>query len=1048
MIWDENRKKAYRVSLSHFIKSLYHNTLMEDGFLLTYTKKKEASGNSLDDVYENPQNFLTGDSSDGCKSLYIPSELKDLMLVCFGKPIDEDILIDIDRVQKGWKNWLGIGLHKNIIQTPGRPVCLFPDGTYKSDIKLLPYLSQKSLFGLNTILPLEYIPDEELSFFSESNVLDETELIQRFEQQLSVFQQEKIYVHTDKPYYVSGERIWFRAYLTDAVSHVPVAASRYIYVELINPLDSIVARVKIREVDLAYHGYLLIPEEIPEGDYTMRAYTTFMRSQDENYFFTKPVRIVDPQARMIHTETDFNFPSDGKVNVTFQFSDVASSAPIVPVSVNAIVNEGTPVNVTMNEDGVAGIRFDLPATTNKRTLLLETKAAGNPYRQFIRIPTPDDDFDVSFYPEGGHLMQGTVCNITFKAMKSNGQACSLSGTIYNQSDSVVGRFKTDYLGMGNFTLLAEKGNVYYAICENDKGQTKRFDLPVAVERGYALSVSLTKNLIGVTVLQPAETVQKETLYLLAHTRGEVHFAGLWDQNSASTVFPMEQLSLNGENLVVIPMEQLSMDGENMAIFPIEQFPSGVLHFILFDAGLNPVSERLVFVNNPDQAEVTYQSEKDNYDRRSLVNNQVTVTDSDGEPLAGNFSVSVTADREVIPDSTSNILTQLLLTSELRGHIENPAYYFQPGNIQASWALDLLMRTQGWRRYNIGALAQGRFARPAWRIEEGTEISGTVKRVLRGKPVTGVEVTVRSLHGDYFDVAKTDKEGRFFLHGGEFPDSSLFIVSSDSKKGRTRLDVLVDEESFPETTLSAAPPSAVDKSQFALYADKAEQIYTYEHGMRIINLEEVTVTAQRKPLRQSIYYDRLEVSSLTEDQLEKIHASDIIQLFTRLAGVSIGPNGIFISGAQGQPMLLIDDLVTDFEGLSQQSIKVNDIVQIDVIKGANMFGARGANGVIAIFTKNGDSRYREIPPFHIKTLSPLGIQQPVEFYAPKYDTPASKASPNPDLRTTIHWQPVVQTNDEGIATFEFYTADEPASYTVIIEGMTNDGKIITRIGKIN
>ena len=129
-----------------------------------------------------------------------------------------------------------------------------------------------------------------------------------------------------------------------------------------------------------------------------------------------------------------------------------------------------------------------------------------------------------------------------------------------------------------------------------------------------------------------------------------------------------------------------------------------------------------------------------------------------------------------------------------------------------------------------------------------------------------------------------------------------------------------------------------------------------------------------------------------------------------------------------------------------SIMVNDIAEIDIIKGANSFGAAGVNGVIVIYTKTGDSNYKKTPSFHIQSISPLGYQQPIEFYAPKYDTPSRKAASKPDLHTTIHWQPVVQTDDKGNATFQFYTADEPASYTVIIEGLTNEGRIIRKIGK--
>ena len=168
------------------------------------------------------------------------------------------------------------------------------------------------------------------SLFHGQNCIPDS-LASLFLNQLLAFPQEKIYLHTDKPYYISGERIWIRAHLADAATHYPVLYSRYVYVELINPLDTIVTCVKIREEEGAYYGYLLIPVEAPEGDYTIRAYTTFMRSQDEYYFCTKSVRIGDPQSRAVHTDTQFFFESGrrGRIHATFRFSHAESDAPLV-----------------------------------------------------------------------------------------------------------------------------------------------------------------------------------------------------------------------------------------------------------------------------------------------------------------------------------------------------------------------------------------------------------------------------------------------------------------------------------------------------------------------------------------------------------------------------------------------------------------------------------------------------------------------------------------------------------------------------------------------
>ena len=863
------------------------------------------------------------------------------------------------------------------------------------------------------------------TLYSQSAIPDS--LASLFYHQLIAFPQEKIYLHTDKPYYLSGEKIWFRAYLTDAVTHVPVLASRYVYIELINPVDSVVTRVKIGKNEEAYYGHLVIPDDAPQGDYSLRAYTMFMRSQDEHFFFTKSIHIGDPQARAIDIDTDFFFETDRRVHATFRFANVQTNAPILPESAKVSVNEGRPMNLYVDADGTATVNFNLPASSRQRVMLLETVVNNISYRRFITIPTPDHDFDLSFYPEGGSLMLGTISKVAFKAIKSNGQPTDITGMVYEKSGVEIGEIRSDYLGMGSFTLLPQKGKSYYVICQNEKGASKRFEIPAAVGDGYALSVSQARGNVYVSVLKPAENAQNKELYLLVHTRGLVQFMDSWDYE------------------------------RGMVVLPKEIFPSGVSHFVLFDANLIPVSERLVFVHNEDQAQVVYEPDKKDYAKRILVKNSVTVTNSYGEPLEGNFSVSVTSDREVTQDSTANILTQLLLTSDLRGHIQNPAYYFQNTPKSAS-ALDLLMRTQGWRRYNITEVAQGRFTQPTSPLETGTEISGTVKGVLTGRPMENVDVTVvsTSLTRHYFNSTQTDRDGRFHLPIGELPDSTSFMVSVDPQKGLTRLELVLEMETFPQQTLSITPPTLPDKGQFAQYADKAEQQYIYEGGIRVTQLEAAVVTAQRQPPKKSVYYLEPD-NSLTFEQIEKNIALNVFELLRRIPGVRVilidGKYRPHIAGAMSLsgpvlPLLLVDDIVTELSYLDE--INVFHIAQIDKLTPAmsSIFGARSSGGVIVIHTKDG-SEIDKTPTrsFHIKMIMPLGCQQPAEFYAPKYETEAQRNNGKPDLRTTIHWQPVVETDSFGRALFEFYTADEATSYTVMIQGLANDGTIIREEAKL-
>ena len=177
--------------------------------------------------------------------------------------------------------------------------------------------------------------------------------------------------------------------------------------------------------------------------------------------------------------------------------------------------------------------------------------------------------------------------------------------------------------------------------------------------------------------------------------------------------------------------------------------------------------------------------------------------------------------------------------------------------------------------------------------------------------------------------------------------------------------------------------------------------------------------------------------------------------SRLPGivVDINSKNVVIRGvgstSDGTPLLLVDNVVWDFEDID--AISPSDVAQIDLLSGANLFGMRGANGVIVIHTKRDTNITYQIPDnskqFHIRNIQPLGFQQSVEFYAPKYDIPQIRNAQTPDLRTTIHWQPIVHTDNTGVASFEFYTADEQMSYTIIIEGLTDDGSIIRQEGKL-
>ena len=120
---------------------------------------------------------------------------------------------------------------------------------------------------------------------------DLKEKVSNYFQLHTAYPQEKLYLHLDKPYYAAGERIYWKGYLVDAVSHIPYTKSNFVYVELINRDDKVISKHKVRREQGGFHGSILLPADIPAGEYYMRAFTQWMLNAGEEYFYYRRLRI-------------------------------------------------------------------------------------------------------------------------------------------------------------------------------------------------------------------------------------------------------------------------------------------------------------------------------------------------------------------------------------------------------------------------------------------------------------------------------------------------------------------------------------------------------------------------------------------------------------------------------------------------------------------------------------------------------------------------------------------------------------------------------------
>ena len=813
--------------------------------------------------------------------------------------------------------------------------------------------------------------------------------------QLYVYPQEKIHLHTDRDFYVPGEKIWFKAYVIDAITHLSPTFSRYVYAELIDARDSLVSRVMIRPENEMFYGHIFLSEIIPEGDYTLRAYTRYLENLGDDYFFKKNIRIGALMGRN-------------------------PAGPDLPSAPDTFGNSAQ----------VTNRRGQRPGTRNQKP------------------ETMHNDFDVSFFPEGGNQVQGIINKIAFKAINKNGFPESISGQLVDEDGFEIASIETVHAGMGVFNYVPMPEKRYFLKCRNRDGLEKQFELPQSDPRACSLTAMWRNKRLLIGVQQSGHAPELP-VYLLIHSRGLPVYFSEWDQ---------------GKGAVTLMEEQL---------------PAGVIQIVLFDHQMNPLSERLVFSKNNDMAKVEFQTNKPNYEKRDNVIMTLFLTDFDGNILLpGHLSVAVTDDTDIAVDSSTTILSSLLISSELRGYIENPAWYLQD-DPASEIALDYLMLTHGWRRYNIPEAVKGNLAYPQIPVQESQALSGHVKSLVLSRPVPNSEISILSKAG-FLGLTTSDASGAFLFNDFELPDSAYYFVQALNSRGSDRVKLEIDRESFPALVYAPQSPRLApgegfigkdtkNESETNAFIAKAEQRSMYDDDMRIIHLSEVEVTAPRierkEEARLAYWMNSGSDVTIRRAEFERTGAiQNVTDLLRTVAGVRISSNGyIYIreSGNLGGgylPLILIDGMPFDWPDTLNsiydsplEMVNVNDVESIDVFKGASaaMFGVRGAGGAISITTRRGgDGISNGNEGLNYIIYTPLGYQEPVEFYSPVYETLESRYLNIPDYRTTIFWKPDVVVSEEGEATLEFYASDFPTTYSVVIEGLTTDGQIVRQVEKIH
>jgi len=663
--------------------------------------------------------------------------------------------------------------------------------------------------------------------------------------------------------------------------------------------------------------------------------------------------------------------------------------------------------------------------------------------------------------------------MAFKATDQNGMGVKVEGRILDKKGDEVTRFESQFKGMGNFEIEPKEGEKYQAkVIINDE-ISMNVDLPEVKPEGVILAVDPNNpDSIRVRISEKtiSQTNQNNHEYLLV-------------AQASGTIFYRKKIA--------------TRNGFSAFNITKDKFPTGITRFTLFDQNLLPRCERLVFINQHDQITVKIEPDNTEYHQRDKVILDLYALNKDETPALANLSISVfNTDNQLETEKyPENILSRFLISSELKGNIESPAYYFKDDSLATLQALDNLLLTQGYRCYDWKAIMSDQFPNIVYHSDRGVKIRGTVKTLISKKPIPNTAVNLLFLKTAISPKqTMTDSLGYFEFPGYFFKDTVSIIVSA---KNPTRKTERQQNQTWVE----------LDKRPFEFpdykYLFRRDQNlgYHYDEGQKVsignsfsqddllkinrkwkltdtIMLNEVRVMKRKltpgvRPLRLYDQADYVLDINTDDDDLENVFDKLWDKFPTLILRYQMEEDGFSyvyldnsdvllklaanIDNKNKAPILIIDGLIEGkslelypiptleefiknektHEYLVLPYIPQGLIDKIEVIENARSYG-NFEGGAILVFTKQG--LYNKMPnSIGMKSASIIGYSVAHQFYSPKYEV-RKPSDIKDDFRNTLYWNPVVQTDEEGATWVEFYNSDQAGEVQVVVEGMTTDGKI--------
>ncbi|MXN91820.1 hypothetical protein GR160_11340 [Flavobacterium sp. Sd200] len=577
-----------------------------------------------------------------------------------------------------------------------------------------------------------------------------------------------------------------------------------------------------------------------------------------------------------------------------------------------------------------------------------------------------DSIDFQLLPEGGHLVAGISCKVAFKAVDSHGKPVDVKGTLYNGTKAMPG-LTTFHAGMGSFYVTPEAGRDYFVRLD---GYNKIYALPKVQSVGQTIQLLYEKdNLLAFKVSQ-SKSLPTQKMYFRMQSRGVIN--------------SMAEFELKQERLIKIKTDSLQQ---------------GIAEVTLFNANLEPVAERLVYVNSNKKIHLTTTLSKVDFGNKEKVTLKLLATDDRGKPVVSHLGVSVCDDIYTDLKNCENISTYYQLSTQLRGRVYNPKYYFDPANTNRSKALDLLMLTQGWRAYEWNAdnlMSQNSKEKPF----VSDSLTGTIiARKEKLEKLLGVQYVISYTADEDSEksMLEVDEKGNYMIAPEYLQSKNRGYVYFRLLQDKQNISIRPISNMAEEKINTLLQQKQFDFPQMELEIKKTPQREErFKAARNITQLKEVVLTARvKKPRRFSDkYIGKLDSLAAPNDYVCQLNV--------------LNCRNHPINGRKPVEGEIYKDPFTD------------------MLMGPYRYPKYTEEELLA--------------KFNITRLK--GYYPIKEFYNPVYD--GEFADIADDFRNTLLWKPDVITDSNGRAEVEFYTSDINSKFRVVAEGVTADGLLGSQI----